>query len=75
MLEHLEQGDIAETIRMAFERSGIEKPAGKSELSMQEVDQFLTYLSQETREEAQKRILHKIVNRSSLFLLIQFVLS
>ncbi|CAG0896318.1 unnamed protein product [Darwinula stevensoni] len=63
MLEHLEQGDIAETIRVAFERSGIEKPAGKSELSMQDIDQFLTDLSQETREEAQKRILHKIVNR------------
>ena len=37
MLEHLEKGDVAETIRTFFERSSALKPAPKSALTIQEV--------------------------------------
>lgn len=44
MLEHLEQGDVSETIRVFFERSVALKPALKSELTIQEVIESVLYL-------------------------------
>lgn len=35
MLEHLEQGDVAQTIRIFFEKSVAVKPAAKSLLTVQ----------------------------------------
>ncbi|XP_076393714.1 DNA ligase 3 isoform X2 [Megachile rotundata] len=63
MLEHLEQGDIAETIRTFFETSVAVKPAEKSVLTMQEVDQFLERLSFLTREEDQINHFKSIISR------------
>ncbi|XP_073971011.1 DNA ligase 3 isoform X2 [Rhodnius prolixus] len=53
MLESLEQGDVAETIREYFEKSEKIKPSTKSKLSIQDVDNFLDYLTRLTREEDQ----------------------
>ncbi|XP_065157594.1 DNA ligase 3 [Atheta coriaria] len=53
MLEHLEQGDIGETIQHFFEESTRCKPAKKSTVTMVEVDNFLEHLSKLTREEDQ----------------------
>lgn len=50
MLEHLEQGDIGETIQHFFEKS---KPASKSKLSVADVDDFLEELSKLTKEDEQ----------------------
>nr|XP_018909326.1 PREDICTED: DNA ligase 3 isoform X2 [Bemisia tabaci] len=53
MLEDLEQGDIAETIKNFFDRSQKLKPAKKSLLTLQDVDNFLERLTMLTKEEDQ----------------------
>ncbi|CAH0380784.1 unnamed protein product [Bemisia tabaci] len=53
MLEDLEQGDIAETIKIFFDRSQKLKPAKKSLLTLQDVDNFLERLTMLTKEEDQ----------------------
>ncbi|XP_023023992.2 DNA ligase 3 [Leptinotarsa decemlineata] len=53
MLEHLEQGDIGETIQNYFEDSHKTKPAKKSLLKVKEVDNFLNKLSKLTKEDDQ----------------------
>ncbi|XP_031835659.2 DNA ligase 3 [Nomia melanderi] len=53
MLEHLEQGDVAETIRLFFEKNLAVQPASKSVLTIQEVEQFLEKLSFLTKEDEQ----------------------
>ncbi|KAK7093638.1 hypothetical protein V1264_007347 [Littorina saxatilis] len=60
MVEDLDQGDVAETIKVAFEKSKLLMPAKKSTLSLQEVDALLAKLSQFTKEEDQQRVLTKI---------------
>ena len=62
MLEHLEQGDVAETIRLFFERSVL-KPARQSVLTIQQVDEFLEKLSFLTKEDEQVRHFRSIVPR------------
>ena len=42
MIEDLEQGDVAETIALFFDKSSGVKPQKKSTLSLQEVNTFLT---------------------------------
>ncbi|KAK7070082.1 DNA ligase 3, partial [Halocaridina rubra] len=63
MLEDLEQGDIAETVRKFFEESVVLQPAKKSFLSIQEVDELLEDLSGMTREEEQSSHLKKIAKK------------
>lgn len=63
MLEDLEQGDIAETIRVFFEQSEICESLKKSKLTMQDVDKILTMLSQYTKEEDQLRVLTKAAHK------------
>lgn len=53
MLEHLEQGDIGETIQKFFEESKKIKPATKSKLTVRDVDEFLEELSKITKEDEQ----------------------
>lgn len=53
MLEHLEQGDIGETIQEFFEKSDKLKPTKNCNLTVQEVDTFLERLSKLTREDDQ----------------------
>lgn len=63
MVEDLEQGDAAETVRTFFEKSRACPPQTKSTLSIQEVDTFLNELSGYTREDDQQRCLEKIAKR------------
>ncbi|XP_967954.1 DNA ligase 3 [Tribolium castaneum] len=53
MLEHLEQGDVSETIQVFYERSKSFKPVKKSTLTLQQVDEFLQDLTNLTKEEEQ----------------------
>ncbi|KAG7205218.1 hypothetical protein KM043_018303 [Ampulex compressa] len=63
MLEHLQLGDVAETIRVFFEKSTIITPAPKSLLSIQDVEQFLERLSHLTKEEEQTEHFRGIVDQ------------
>lgn len=62
MLEDYEKGDVAETIRIFFEKSkNVEvKPAIKSTLTVDQIDRFLDKLSAETTEIAQTALLKSI---------------
>ena len=63
MVEDLEQGDVAETVRVFFEQSNAVLPAKKSNLSIQDVDRYLDELSQLTKEEEQQNLLKKVAKR------------
>ncbi|KAL2742350.1 DNA ligase 3 isoform X1 [Vespula maculifrons] len=63
MLENLEQGDIAETIRLFFESSTAVKASPKSLLTIQEVDKFLEFLSGLTKEEEQMQHFKSIIDK------------
>lgn len=62
MLEDYEKGDVAETIRIFFEKSkNVDvKPAVKSTLTVNQIDSFLDKLSAETTEIAQMALLKSI---------------
>lgn len=62
MLEDLEKGDVAETIRVFFENSNNVdvKPAAKSTLTLGAIDDFLDKLSLETTEVAQTALFKSI---------------
>lgn len=65
MLEHLEKGDVAETIMIFFKKSNnIDlKPTENSTLSLKNVDRFLDKLSVETTEAAQINLFKSIAMR------------
>ncbi|KAL7641288.1 UNVERIFIED_CONTAM: hypothetical protein RMT77_008426 [Armadillidium vulgare] len=65
MLEDLEKGDIAETVRVYFESSKYLPPVKKSVLTLQEVDSFLEELEGQTTEEAQASILKRAAQKST----------
>lgn len=62
MIEDLEKGDVAETIRIFFEKSNNInlKPSKKSTLTLSKVDSFLDKLSVETTEAAQINLFKSI---------------
>ncbi|XP_070172675.1 DNA ligase 3 isoform X2 [Polyergus mexicanus] len=63
MLEHLEQGDVAETIGVFFENSDVVSPCTASLLTIQDVDLFLEGLSRLTKEEEQIQHFRSILDR------------
>ncbi|KAH3741324.1 DNA ligase 3-like isoform X2 [Dreissena polymorpha] len=63
MLEDLEQGDVAETVKIFFEQSATLPPQKKCTLSIQDVDSCLDQLSKMTKEDDQERVLKQIANR------------
>ncbi|XP_011338328.1 DNA ligase 3 isoform X3 [Ooceraea biroi] len=63
MLEHLEQGDVAGTISVFFEKSVAVSPCTKSALTIQDVDLFLERLSRLTREEEQIQHFRSILDK------------
>ncbi|XP_071147828.1 DNA ligase 3-like [Mytilus edulis] len=65
MVEDLNQGDVAETVRIFFEQSDTLQPQKKSTLSLKEVDEYLEDLSNVTKEDDQLRILKKVTKRCS----------
>lgn len=66
MVADLDEGDVAETVRIFFEKSKLLLPAKKSTLTLQQVDYFLEELSLVTKEDDQQRILTKIAKRCTL---------
>lgn len=62
MMEDLEKGDVAETIRVFFEKSNNKdvKSSEKSTLTLNKVDKFLDELSIETTEVAQMSVFKSI---------------
>lgn len=63
MLEHLEQGDIGETVQHFFEHSNGLQPVKKSNVSVKEVDDFLEELSRLTKQDEQTHHLTKIAKK------------
>ncbi|XP_032688093.1 DNA ligase 3 isoform X2 [Odontomachus brunneus] len=63
MLEHLEQGDVAETISVFFENSVAVSPCAKSMLTIQDVDLFLERLSYLTKEEEQIQHFRSVIDK------------
>lgn len=61
MIEDLEQGDVAETVRIFFEQHGT--PSSKSKLTLQQVDAYLERLSKLTREDDQEELLRNLSAR------------
>ncbi|XP_060066449.1 DNA ligase 3-like [Ylistrum balloti] len=66
MVADLDQGDVAETVRIFFDQSKHLMPVKKSTLTLQQVDYFLEELSLVTKEEDQQRILTQIAKRCTL---------
>ncbi|XP_021375504.1 DNA ligase 3-like [Mizuhopecten yessoensis] len=66
MVADLDQGDVAETVKIFFEQSKSLMPAKKSALTLQQVDYLLEELSLVTKEDDQQRILTKIAKRCTL---------
>ncbi|XP_029442383.1 DNA ligase 3-like [Rhinatrema bivittatum] len=60
MVRDLEQGDVSETVRIFFEESKTFSPAAKSLLTIQEVDEFLSRLSNLSKEDEQQKALEDI---------------
>lgn len=56
-------GDVSETIRVYFEKSKAIRPANKSTMAMNDVDEFLNKLSKLSKEEEQIEHFQKIVER------------
>ena len=63
MLTHLEQGDVADTIKHFFLKSRAVQPASDSTLTIQKIEDFLEDLSKLTKEEEQIYHFKKIVKK------------
>lgn len=73
MMEHLNKGDVSETIRHYFKRSNGVKPVEKSVLNLGEVDGYLDELAKLTKENEQSLFLKKITKKFTLFDVRMFV--
>ncbi|XP_067951592.1 DNA ligase 3-like [Watersipora subatra] len=65
MSDHLDNGDVAETVKVFFEKSRKLSPQKHSILSLQEVDEYLEQMSKVTKEDDQEAVLTAIAARSS----------
>lgn len=63
MSAHLNQGDVSETCRSFFAKSNKIKPAEKSTLTIQQVDNYLDELTKVTKENDQLNLLEKIAKK------------
>lgn len=63
MLIHLEEGDVALTISEFFQKSKSVKPASKSTLTLQEVNEYLIQLSKLTKEDDQQKLLTDVCKK------------
>ncbi|XP_037027117.1 DNA ligase 3 [Bradysia coprophila] len=76
MAAHLERGDVSESIRVYFEKSKTIRPANKSSLTMNDVDEFLNKLSKLSKEDEQIEHFQKIAGRctsNDLKMIIRFI--
>jgi len=65
MITDLEEGDVSETVNKFFQKSTACPPIKKSSLSIHDVDDFLTELSQYTKDEDQIVALTSIATKST----------
>lgn len=63
MSDHLDQGDVADTVKVFFEKSTKLPPQSKSTISIQEVDAYLEQMSKVTKEEDQQSVLTAVAKR------------
>jgi len=70
MLSDLDAGDVALTIFKFFEESKTVKPAARSLLSLQEIDEFLQTLSTLSKEDEQQKLLTEICKKWVIFNLL-----
>lgn len=63
MNDHLDQGDVAETVKLYFEKSNKLRPQATSTMSIQEVDAYLEQMSKVTREDDQQSVLTAVAKR------------
>ncbi|XP_053379767.1 DNA ligase 3-like [Mercenaria mercenaria] len=63
MLEDLDQGDVAETVKIFFEQSKVLPPQKKCNFTIQEVNHYLEDLTKVTKEDDQEKVLAKIAQR------------
>lgn len=73
MSEHLNKGDVSETVKYYFKRSNGPKSAAGSSLTCAEVDAYLDELTGLTKESEQVKYLGKIVKRMTPLDLRMFV--
>ena len=72
MIDDLENGDVAETVANFYENSALQPPK-KSDLTVYDVDDFLSDLTDLTREDQQEFLLKKVVARSTVNDLKMFI--
>lgn len=63
MSDHLNKGDVSETIRHYFARSNNIRPANKSSLTLKQVDDYLDELTKVTKENDQSELLEEIAKK------------
>ncbi|CRL04761.1 CLUMA_CG017821, isoform A [Clunio marinus] len=63
MLDDLSEGDVSQTVAKFFEDSKTVKPASKSTLTLNEVDDFLEHLSKLTQEDPQEEHFKALIKR------------
>jgi len=63
MSDHLDQGDVADTVKVYFEKSKKLVPQKKSSVSLQEVDAYLEQMSKVTKEDDQQAVLTAVAKR------------
>lgn len=73
MNEHLNKGDVSETVRHYFKKSERVKPTSKSELTCEEIDGYLDELTGLSKEADQVKFLGKVTRRMSLLDVRTFV--
>jgi DNA ligase-3 len=60
MLDHLNKGDVADTIRHYFSKSNKVKPSSESTLTLDDIDSYLEKLTEVTKENDQLKCLEEI---------------
>lgn len=73
MVKHLNNGDVAVTIRTFFEKSTKVKPLKKSILTLKQVDDYLDKLTQVTKENDQIKVLQEIAKNCTLDDILMFI--
>lgn len=73
MNDHLNKGDVSETVRHYFKKSDGVKPASDSSLTCAEIDSYLDDLSKLSKESDQTKFLSKVTKRMTPYDLRMFV--
>lgn len=66
MNDHLNKGDVSETVKHFFKKSSSVKPANTSELTCTEIDSYLDDLTSLSKENDQIKYLKKVIKKMTL---------